>query len=237
MRALYIASLFGLVSAGCSGASDPTPAPAQQGIAVVRGPMSDPASAKAAHDGIVSHIKSMLNASGDRAHTVFVGVQDPTAFLAVDRWDDLAAAKATYASAEFQTNFAAVIAGPPSIEYYLVAPGFSTYGTLDASVNGLPSFALVVEGTLQEADTTKSSAAQNAIVDNGKAAAMALGDVAHVPFVGEDTTQAYFNIDIWMDPANAQKFFTDPQVAAAFGGLFSAPPDVTPYAATDWMQW
>src|SRR5688572_8088934 len=173
MRALVAASFLSMTAfcIGCADGGDPMVAKQSGGIAVVRGTVKGYTAAEgagaamAAHDAVVAQIKPSILAAGDRAHTVFLGVADPSAFLAVDRWDDLEAARATYGSPSFQAGFAAVLDGAPSIDYYLVAPGFDSYGTLDVAVNGMPSFGFVVEGTLKEADTAKSAAAQNMILD------------------------------------------------------------------------
>jgi len=223
--------------------ADLTAAPKTPGIAVVRGKLQSSSAdggsgaSKATHDGIVMNIKSMVMGAGDTGHTVFLGLADPTTFLSVDSWNDLAAAKGVYASAAFQAAFGQLLSGAPTIDYYVVAPGFSTYGTIKEASNGLPSFGFVVEGTLKETDPQKGATAHNMVLDPNKARAMALTDVAHVPFLKEGTTSVFFNVDIWKDPAKAQAFFMDPNVAAAFAGIFSQGPAVTPYSATDWAQW
>ncbi len=213
------------------------------GIAVVRGTLKGGGADggadgdKAAHDGLVATIKPMVTAAGDTGHTVFLGLADPTAFLSVDAWSDLAAAHAVYATPQFQQAFGSLFTGVPKIDFYVAAPGFLTYGTLKEATNGLPSFGFVVEGTLKDADPAKSAVAHNAVLEPNKAAAMALTDVAHVPYLAEGASGTFFNVDIWLDAQKAQGFFQDPNVGAAFAGLFSVGPTVTPYAATDWVQW
>ncbi len=216
----------------------PTP-----GIAVIRGTLIGSAdggadeTAQAAHDGLVATIKPMVQAAGDTGHTVFVGAQDGTQFLSIDSWNDLSAAQGVYSSAAFQSAFGTLFTSAPTIAFYVIAPGFDTYGSFKEAANGPSTFAFVVEGPLKDTSVAMAASDHNAVLTQFKAQAMAGGDVAHVPFLGEMSTTSFFDIDIWQNPGNAQAFYTTPAVAAAFAGLFTAAPTVSVYAATNWTQW
>jgi hypothetical protein len=220
--------------------SSATPTP---GIAVIRGTLigsadgGPDATAQAVHDGIVANIRPMVQAAGDTGHSVFVGAQDGTQFLSIDSWSDLAAAQGVYSSAAFQSAFGSLFTGAPTIAFYVIAPGFDTYGSFKEAANGLSTFAFVVEGALKDTNVAMAASDHNAVLTEFKAQAMAGGDVAHVPFLGEMSTTSFFDVDIWQNPGNAQSFYTTPAVASAFAGLFTAAPTVSVYAATDWTQW
>ena len=75
------------------------------------------------------------------------------------------------------------------------------------------------------------------IVANGEDAAKALGDVAHVIYVGRaDPREAVF-IDVWTASDDIESFYGDPTFQAAVGGLFESAPSVAVYGSTDWHQW
>jgi hypothetical protein len=243
-RSFLVVALI-VLGAGCADDAVDSPdlaaAPKVAGIAVVRGKLAggdggatDP---KVVHDQIIAGARSMAMAAGDTGHAVFLGMMDAQQFIAVDTWNDLAAAKGLYTNPSFGMALGALFASAPTVDYYVYDEAYARWGAITPSVNGLPTFAFVVEGTFKETDPTKARAAHNQVAEGGKAAAMAMTDVAHLPFTKEGSPPSFFDIDVWKDPAKAQALYTDPMFAAAFLALFSGTPTVTPYSATDWAQW
>lgn len=100
------------------------------------------------------------------------------------------------------------------------------------------AFAMLVRGRLADPDLEVMQAMHDAIAMGGEADAAALGDVAHVVWVGSpEDPQEFFAVDVWTDDTAIEAFYGDPMFQKAFGALFEAPPTVGIYASTDWHQW
>jgi quinol monooxygenase YgiN len=87
---------------------------------VIRGTMqsNDFAKNQATHDAIAANAETQATGAGDRGHTVFVGREDPTQFLAIDTWTDTTNLEAFYSDAGFQKAFESFFAAPPKIGVY-----------------------------------------------------------------------------------------------------------------------
>jgi quinol monooxygenase YgiN len=67
---------------------------------------SDPSAAQAAHDAVASGGKEPSIGAGNVAHVVFVGLEDPREFVAVDIWSVGEPIEPFYSSPQFQDAFA-----------------------------------------------------------------------------------------------------------------------------------
>jgi len=87
---------------------------------VVRGHLAeaDPAMAQAAHDAVAAGGEAQVKAAGDLAHVVFVGVEDPQEFFAIDVWPASEPIEAVYGDPEFQAAFGSLFDAPPVIGVY-----------------------------------------------------------------------------------------------------------------------
>jgi quinol monooxygenase YgiN len=101
-----------------------------------------------------------------------------------------------------------------------------------------PIYTVTVIGTLSKTDIAEAKQIGDAIVNGAKVNAMKMGDTSHSVFLGVANQQQFLAIDTWNNFDNMQKFFADPQFAAAIGQLFSAPPATNVYVQkTDWASW
>jgi quinol monooxygenase YgiN len=103
-------------------------------------------------------------------------------------------------------------------------------------------YAAMIRGTLADGNLEQAKAAHDAIAEGGQRAAMAAGDIAHDVLLGttllDSTENEFFAFDRWTDAEAMQAFYADPEVAAAFGSLFAAPPTVEYLAFhPEWVSW
>ncbi len=61
--------------------------------------------------------------------------------------------------------------------------------------------------------------------------------LAHVVYLSRETPAGFLAFDVWSDADALEKFYSDPQVQAGFGGLFEGAPTVGVYGTTDLHQW
>lgn len=87
---------------------------------VARGHLAeaDPAAAQAAHDAVASYGEPAVTAAGDVAHVVFLGLEDPREFLAIDVWTDGTAIEGVYTDPSFAAAFGALFDDTPSVAVY-----------------------------------------------------------------------------------------------------------------------
>jgi hypothetical protein len=100
-----------------------------------------------------------------------------------------------------------------------------------------------IRGKLKN-DVATSKMIHNTGAMAAKAGAMMLGDFGHYVFLNLPTPDAgtasdsLLIIDEWMDAANAMKFYSDPNLQASFGQLFSGPPEVSLHTVpSDWSRY
>lgn len=87
---------------------------------VVRGTLAedDLEAARQAHDGLAAAGEGAATGLGDVAHIVWLGVEDPHQFFAVDVWTSDDAIEAFYSDPAFVAGFSALFAEPPTIGVY-----------------------------------------------------------------------------------------------------------------------
>lgn len=74
--------------------------------------------ARARHDTVAAAGEAQARAAGDVAHVVFLGLDDPRRFLAIDVWREASAMEAFYGDPDFQAAFVALFADPPTVTVY-----------------------------------------------------------------------------------------------------------------------
>ncbi len=213
-----------------------------EALALVRGALfsADLVEAQTYHDMLASGGEPASKAAGDIAHDAYLGTTllgtTENEFLALDRWSSDANMDAFYSDPDFQQAFGGLFSAPPAFDTFLREETFHGWGSLDAADGTEPHYVIVVRGRL--ADVPSAIQPQHdAIVANGEDAAKALGDVAHVIYVGRaDPREAVF-IDVWTASDDIESFYGDPTFQAAVGGLFESAPSVAVYGSTDWHQW
>jgi hypothetical protein len=130
-----------------------------------------------------------------------------------------------------------LFAAPPTLELFALQEDWHGWGDLEAGAAGDHWF-VVVRGTLVGDDIEAVHAMHDEVAAGGEEPAMALGDVAHVVWLGvEGNPMEFFAIDVWTDDTSIEAFYSDPDFMAAFGALFDGMPSVAVYASTDWYQW
>lgn len=107
-------------------------------------------------------------------------------------------------------------------------------------------YTIFVRGTLKN-DVATSKMLHDQVVNGAKAQAMGLGDLYHQTFLNvvppgdggnPPAPTELLWIDQWNDLAGLQTFSTDPNVMAALGMIFAAPPAITVDAEpAGWTEW
>ena len=87
---------------------------------VARGTLADePEVIMPVHDMVAAGGEETVKAAGDVAHVVFLGLEDPKEFLAIDIWKDSAAIEAVYSDPDFAAAFGMLFApGTSTVEIY-----------------------------------------------------------------------------------------------------------------------
>ncbi len=195
---------------------------------------SDPAANKKAHDEVAAATKELAMSKGDVAHKVVKDPADPQSFLAIDVWTNLEGMQAHFADPKFQAGLGTIFDGPPTVRVFKTLAGGTQWGELSLAPGTL---FVTVEAPFAGTNDQEILAAHNRVAEGGRQAAQSLGDIAHLAYVKQEDSKQFMAIDLWTNPDGMKKFFSDPQAQQAFGSLFSAPPKVTVYAATDYYQW
>ena len=96
-------------------------------------------------------------------------------------------------------------------------------------------FITVVRGRLKSADEAAARAAHDAIVSKLMPVSQPLGATGHRAFLNSQDRRQFLAIDGWDSLEGLQKFMSDPNTAAAMGGMFEGQPDVTVYTEAGWL--
>lgn len=112
----------------------------------------------------------------------------------------------------------------------------------DAATAATRVHGVLVIGPLAAASVDEAKQAHDAVAAGGQERAIAAGDIGHAALLGADALGTRPNellaFDRWRSNDNLDAFYADPQVAAGFGQLFSAPPTRGVYVAADgWASW
>lgn len=228
---------------GSDGSSSTGEEPAGEWGALVRGSLftDDLSMAQATHDAVAMGGQEVAMMAGDFGHDALLGtpmlggVEDE--FLGIDQWTNLDGALAVYGDPKFQAAFGMLFAAPPTLELFAKRDDWHGWGALEDGDGG-DHWYVVVRGRLADEDLEAAQAAHDAVAMAGEEGATALGDVAHVVWVGTpEDPQEFFAVDVWTDDSMIEAFYGNPKFGEAFGALFEAPPTVAVYGSTDWHQW
>ncbi len=197
--------------------------------------------ARQTHDAVAMGGQEAAMMAGDFGHDALLGTSllgtTENQFLGIDQWTNLGGALAVYGDPEFQAAFGMLFGEPPSLELFAKRDDWYGWGSLEAG-DGDDHWYVVIRGRLADEDLDAAQTAHDTIAQGGEAAATALGDVAHVVWVGTpEDPNAFFAVDVWTDDTMIETFYGNPKFAKAFGALFEAPPTVGVYGSTDWHQW
>lgn len=240
LRAVMCAALLA-AAVGC-GEGDDDGDPAVEGMVLVRGQLAtgDLAAAQATHDAIAQQGEAAARDAGDIAHDVLLGTDlldsTPNEFLAIDRWTDLDAMVTFYADPQFQEAFSALFAAPPSVEFFVRAPAWETWGEMDAGDPFDPHFVHLAVGSLADGDVEAAQEAHDRVAAGGKQPSIDAGNVGHIVFLGLEDSQRFVAVDIWSVGEPIEPFYTSPMFRQAFEPLFSSVSEPV-YQSTDWYQW
>lgn len=197
--------------------------------------------AKAMHDALAAGGEAQAKAAGDFGHDALLGTAllgtTPGEFLGLDRWNDAAAMGAFYGNPEFQKAFLGLFAAPPTLEAFGRRPDWHGWGDLDSGDAYDPYFFVVVRGRLASGDLGAMRSLHDQIASGGEEAAKALGDVAHVVFLGLEDPRELLAVDIWSSDADIETLYGNPDFQAAFAQLFEGEASLRVYGSTDWHQW
>ncbi|MBL4687679.1 MAG: hypothetical protein JKY37_23995 [Nannocystaceae bacterium] len=197
--------------------------------------------AQGTHDAVAMGGQRGAMMAGDFGHDALLGTTllgtTENQFLGIDQWDNLDGALMVYGDPMFQAAFGMLFAEPPSLELFERRDDWHGWGSLEAADGG-EHWYVVVRGTLSGDDLDASQTLHDMVAMGGQEAAVALGDVAHVVWVGtpEDPSQ-FFAVDVWNDDAMLEAFYSNPAFLKAFGALFEEPPTIGVYGSADWHQW
>lgn len=194
----------------------------------------DPAVNQAAHDQVAGGAQEDAMAMGDLAHYVFLGMEDPQSFLAIDIWDNLENIPAFFENPDVQGAFSAIFEGPTEVAIYDRPEGYSSWGEFDVADD---TIVVTVEGTLLLDTEEDNLVAHNQVADGGRETAQSLGDYAHVVYLDTADRRQFLAIDLWSDPEGMATFFGDADVQTAFASLFEAPPTVNVWLPSGYLQW
>ncbi|HEU5059105.1 MAG TPA: hypothetical protein VFU21_21375 [Kofleriaceae bacterium] len=229
-----------LLAAACGDDDDGDPA--VEGMVLVRGQLAaaDLADARAAHDAIAQQGEAAAREAGDIAHQVLLGTDmldsTPDEFLALDRWTDLEAMTAFYADPELAEAFGALFAAPPTIEFFVRAPDWESWGEMDSGEPFDPYFVHLALGRLAAADGEAAQQAHDQVAQGGRQPSIDAGNVGHIVFLGHDDPRQFVAVDIWSAGEPIEPFYTSPMFRQAFEPLFSSVSEPV-YRSTDWHQW
>lgn len=227
---------------------DTTPgdgAAAGEWVALVRGKPASLTGLKAAHDALAKGGEAQAKAAGNFAHDPLLSTTDlgGTAdfFASIDRWSQVAGL-AFYENATFKAGLASLFdGGSYQVEKFERKTGWKGWGSLDAADATTPHYVVVVRGKLKSsfANAAAAQAAHDPVAAGGEAAAKALGDVAHMAYLGTTDWREFLGIDVWTDSSKLAQLYNDASFKAGFAALFEDPTQVklTVYKSTDLHTW
>ena len=223
-----------LTLGACSSDDDP---PGGEHLAVVRGTLAAPATARADHDGAAAAVEAQATELGDIGHTIGLGASifdsGPLEFVALDRWAEPDHMDELYGDPSFRAGLEAQVDGS-SIAHYRRRADWYGWGDAAAAGGGPRWFALV-QAELADPSTAQEGHDRGALA--AESAAAQLGDLAHLVFTGRDDERAFLALDIWDSPSGIAAFYGDPGFQESAAELFTGPPVVTVFHSTNWHQW
>lgn len=213
----------------------------------IRGQLkNDLATSKMIHDNFAGGGKAQAQALCDQGHYVFLNLLPPPdggapppsdAALVIDLWNDLNGLQQFIQSPDVQSFLGMLYTAPPEVTITVHPDGFTEWGMLDPINQGMPLFAFSIRDTFKSSTVAQEAIDHNSVANQAKASAMAAGDVAHRTYLVQSNTRQFQAIDLWNNLSGPSAVYGDPNFQAAFGAIFSAPPMIEGYTATDWVQW
>jgi len=102
------------------GSFDAADAEPDRYFVVVRGRLAstDTETNRAAHDAVAAGGETAVRAAGDVAHVVYLGLEDPQEFLAIDIWADPTNIVAVYSDPDFAAAFGSLFESAPTLGVY-----------------------------------------------------------------------------------------------------------------------
>jgi quinol monooxygenase YgiN len=181
---------------------------------------------------------------GDVSHMVYTPTTPATSgageILFVDYWTSADGLNQFFANPQVQEQAAQIFTDRDPV-VWVPAEGFVTYH-LPAPAGQNDRFVVIVRGTV--ASREEAMALHNSIVANEIGAARIAGDLSHDAYfrlTAPDAEESleYLAIDIWKSAEGLQEFYAQPDLQAAFAGLFSAAPTVSIWTAApgEWAEW
>ncbi len=206
-------------------------------LAVVRGTLAAPATARADHDASAAAAETHARDLGDIGHVVGLGASvlgsDPGEFVALDRWSQPDAMDGFYGDPQFRAGLEAQVDNP-SVTHYRRRDTWYGWGDAD-SASGGPRWFVLVQAHFK--DTGSAQEIHDAGAVAAEDAAAALGDRAHIVYTGRDDDSAFLALDIWERPDGIAAFYGDPAFQQSAAETFTASPEVTIFHSTNWHQW
>lgn len=97
-------------------------------LAMVTAPLKgkNPLVSRHLHDAIIAQSAAQARRLGDLTHDAYLGLQDPTRFLAVDTWSSVENMQRFYADPGARRAFMTMFAAPPTVTIY-VDKGWKSY--------------------------------------------------------------------------------------------------------------
>ena len=216
--------------------SDDEPAGGEH-LALVRGSLAAPATARADHDASAAAVESHALELGDMAHTIGLGASvlgtDPVEFAAFDRWAEPDHMDDFYGDPNFRAGLAAQVTGASVTPYRRRADWYG-WGD-DSALGGGPRWFVLVQAQLADPPAAQDEHDRGAVA--AESVATSLGDMAHFAFTGRDDESLFLALDVWESPAGIPAFYSDPAFQQSAAEIFTAPPEVTVFHSTNWHQW
>lgn len=227
-----------LVLSACGGSTTPVYTVFIQGH--LKG--TDLTASQKIHDAAAQGAQQKAQSQGDLSHYTYLGVPLPPAtqsdgFLAIDRWTSLPNLTQFYTDPALQTAFGSLLSGPPTILITTEPSGWNEYGKLDPAGQGDPLFLFLIQGQVSAASAAAAQSSHDQVVTTVKPQATQAGDVAHLAFLNPQDPTQLNAVDLWTNLTGPASVYSNPQVLAAFGSVFSGVPSVTPYQHSKWYQY
>jgi hypothetical protein len=95
----------------------------------VRGRLNntDPQKAMDLHNGIVARVTPVNEPLGATGHRVFVNVQDPMEFLAMDTWESVEGLQQAFANPQTRAEIGSMFDGEPQVTIWAPREGWTTF--------------------------------------------------------------------------------------------------------------
>ncbi len=97
-------------------------------------------------------------------------------------------------------------------------------------------YIVTVRGMLK-GDEAQAQKVHDATVKQVSPLGKSMGSTGHQAYLNSKNRKEFFAIDFWDNLEGIQKLYSDPNLAAEFGKLFEAMPEVTVWVDSGWYQY